>query len=39
MTRDLAALTARSYDLVVVGGGIYGICAVREAARLPARAG
>lgn len=33
MTRDLAALAARSYDLVVVGGGIYGICAVREAAR------
>jgi glycerol-3-phosphate dehydrogenase len=33
MTRELAALTARSYDLVVVGGGIYGICAVREAAR------
>lgn len=33
MTRDLAALTGRTYDLIVVGGGIYGICAAREAAR------
>jgi glycerol-3-phosphate dehydrogenase len=32
MTRDLPALASRSFDLVVVGGGIYGICAAREAA-------
>lgn len=32
MTRDLPALASRPFDLVVVGGGIYGICAAREAA-------
>lgn len=32
MIRDPAALTARPFDLIVVGGGIYGICAAREAA-------
>jgi glycerol-3-phosphate dehydrogenase len=31
--RDLPALAACEYDLAVVGGGIYGICAAREAAR------
>jgi glycerol-3-phosphate dehydrogenase len=33
MIRDLAALAGRAWDVAVVGGGIYGICAVREAAR------
>ena len=33
MTRDLAGLASRPFDLVVIGGGIYGICAAREAAR------
>jgi glycerol-3-phosphate dehydrogenase len=31
--RDLRALASREFDLIVVGGGIYGICAAREAAR------
>lgn len=33
MTRDLAALASRPFDLIVIGGGIYGICAAREGAR------
>jgi glycerol-3-phosphate dehydrogenase len=33
MRRDLAALADRPWDVAVVGGGIYGICAVREAVR------
>lgn len=32
MKRDLAALAGGSYDLAIVGGGIYGACAAREAA-------
>jgi glycerol-3-phosphate dehydrogenase len=31
--RDTAALSRSVYDLAVVGGGIYGICAAHEAAR------
>ncbi|MFL5494576.1 MAG: FAD-dependent oxidoreductase, partial [Gemmatimonadales bacterium] len=33
MKRDPAALSRSVYDLAVVGGGIYGICAAHEAAR------
>jgi glycerol-3-phosphate dehydrogenase len=33
MRRDLAALAAQAWDVAVVGGGIYGIWALREAAR------
>ena len=33
MKRDPAALARSMYDLAVVGGGIYGICAAYEAAR------
>src|SRR5919206_1378584 len=33
VTRDLGALAGRVFDLAVVGGGIYGICAMRGAAR------
>ena len=33
MKRDLATISSTTYDLAVVGGGIYGICAVHEAAR------
>jgi glycerol-3-phosphate dehydrogenase len=32
MRRDLGALEAREYDVAVVGGGIFGICAAWEAA-------
>ncbi len=32
MQRDLAALTAENFDLVVVGGGIYGACVAWDAA-------
>lgn len=32
MKRDLSALTNREYDLVIVGGGIFGICAAWDAA-------
>lgn len=32
MKRDVAALAERPWDLIVVGGGIYGVCAAREAA-------
>lgn len=31
MTRDLSALTEREYDLVIIGGGIYGICTAWDA--------
>ncbi|MEM8737027.1 MAG: FAD-dependent oxidoreductase [Planctomycetota bacterium] len=31
--RDVAAAADAAYDLVVVGGGIYGVCATLEAAR------
>jgi glycerol-3-phosphate dehydrogenase len=33
MKRDPAALSGPTYDVAVVGGGIYGLCAVYEAAR------
>ncbi|MCC6641466.1 MAG: glycerol-3-phosphate dehydrogenase/oxidase [Deltaproteobacteria bacterium] len=33
MKRDLAAIAARQWDLAIVGGGIYGVCAAWEAAR------
>ncbi|HEX3234029.1 MAG TPA: glycerol-3-phosphate dehydrogenase/oxidase [Gemmatimonadales bacterium] len=33
MIRDPAALARSEFDLAVVGGGIYGICAAHEAAR------
>jgi len=33
MTRDLDALTARTFDLVVVGGGIYGLTIAYDALR------
>lgn len=32
MKRDITALAEREYDLVVVGGGIFGICAAWDAA-------
>ena len=32
MKRDLGALSSRSYDLVIIGGGIFGACATWEAA-------
>ena len=32
MRRDLSELAARSYDLVIVGGGIFGACAAWDAA-------
>lgn len=32
MRRDLAALAGRELDLVVIGGGIFGACAARDAA-------
>ena len=32
MKRDLNQLAAETYDVIVVGGGIYGACAAREAA-------
>ncbi|MCA9726550.1 MAG: FAD-dependent oxidoreductase [Candidatus Eisenbacteria bacterium] len=32
-TRDVAAASGTTYDLIVVGGGIHGICATLEAAR------
>jgi glycerol-3-phosphate dehydrogenase len=31
MRRDLTALTARTFDLVVIGGGIFGACAAWDA--------
>jgi glycerol-3-phosphate dehydrogenase len=30
--RDLAALASQSYDVAIVGGGIYGVCAAWAAA-------
>jgi glycerol-3-phosphate dehydrogenase len=33
MKRDLASLTRSTFDVVVIGGGIYGICALYEASR------
>lgn len=32
MTRDLSALESTSFDLLVIGGGIFGACAARDAA-------
>ena len=32
MQRDLAAMAAKEYDLLVIGGGIAGICIARDAA-------
>lgn len=32
MRRDLEALESDAYDLAIVGGGVYGACAAREAA-------
>ena len=32
MKRELAALSANEYDLVVVGGGVFGVCAAWDAA-------
>ena len=32
MIRDLESLTSRNFDVVVVGGGIYGAAVAREAA-------
>lgn len=32
MRRDISALTSKTYDLIVIGGGVYGVCAAREAA-------
>jgi len=31
MRRDVAALTQRTFDLVIVGGGIYGVCVAWDA--------
>lgn len=33
LRRDLAPLAEREFDLIVIGGGIFGACAAREAAR------
>ena len=33
MKRDLAALSAREHDVLIVGGGIYGACAAWDAAQ------
>src|SRR6187200_2799367 len=33
MTRDLDALTGKTFDLVVVGGGIYGLAIAYDAAQ------
>jgi glycerol-3-phosphate dehydrogenase len=33
LKRDLAALEARRFDVLVVGGGIYGACIARDAAK------
>ena len=33
LRRDLSSLTEREFDLVVIGGGIFGACAARDAAR------
>ena len=38
MKRDVAALTGGEFDLVVVGGGIYGATLLWEAARRGLRA-
>ena len=32
LKRDINALTGREYDLVIVGGGIFGVCAAWDAA-------
>lgn len=32
MLRDTASLTAETFDLLVVGGGVHGVCAARDAA-------
>jgi len=32
LERNLAALTDREFDLLVIGGGIFGACAARDAA-------
>jgi glycerol-3-phosphate dehydrogenase len=33
ITRDFAAASRREFDLVIIGGGIYGVALLREAAR------
>ena len=33
ITRDIAAAARREFDLVIIGGGIYGVSLLREAAR------
>ncbi len=32
MRRDISALASKTYDLIVIGGGAYGVCAARAAA-------
>ena len=32
MKRDLSQLTYKAYDVLVIGGGIYGACVARDAA-------
>src|ERR1017187_4124650 len=32
MRRDISALTSKTYDLIVIGGGVYCVCAARAAA-------
>ncbi len=31
MGRNLSALVSNKYDLIIVGGGTFGICSVRDA--------
>ena len=32
MKRDLSVLTAENYDVIVIGGGIFGVCVAWDAA-------